>query len=467
MKFLDDDFFLNSKAAKELYHDYAEQMPIFDFHCHLSPKEIAEDLKYDNITQVWLGGDHYKWRAMRANGVEEKYITGDAPDKEKFLKWAEVMPYTVGNPMYIWSHLELKRYFGVDKLLSPETAEEIWDACNAKLQGGLSARKLITGSNVKFICTTDNPVDSLEYHKALKADKTFPVTVVPASRPDPFLRIENADFTQWVEKLAKAAGTVIHSYADLKKALHARVEYFHTMGCRLSDHALDRIAYAPADDAEVSAIFDSAMNGKTLTAEEGAKYRTALLIFLGSEYAAHGWAQQYHINALRNNNTPMFKKLGPDTGYDATADYPVAEALAKLLDAQQKAGALPKTILYSLNSNDYEPLVTIAGCFNSSEVPGKMQLGSSWWFNDQKDGIEKQLISLANVGLLSRFVGMLTDSRSFLSYTRHEYFRRVLCNIIGGWADRGEVPDDKRLLGRMVQDICYNNAVNYFKVNAK
>ena len=464
MKFLDDDFFLSGPTAKKLYHDYAEKMPIFDYHCHISPKEIADNLKYDNITQVWLGGDHYKWRALRANGVEEKYITGDAPAKEKFFKWAETMPYCIGNPMFLWSHLELKRYFGVDKVLCPETAEEIWNTCNEKLRSTLTVRELIRQSNVKVICTTDNPVDTLEYHKAIKEDKTFDTTVVPAFRPDSFVRIEYPDFASWIQKLSAAAGIPIASYSDMKKALRSRIDFFHSMGCRLSDHAIEELIFAPADEAKVAATFERVLNGKAPTREEAAEYRTDMLLFFGHEYAARGWTQQYHINSLRNNNSRMFAKLGPDTGFDAAADYPVAEALSKLLDALERTGSLPKTILYSLNSKDYESMVSIAGCFNSSEVPAKMQLGSSWWFNDQKEGIEKQLVCLYNVGLLSRFVGMLTDSRSFLSYTRHEYFRRVLCNVIGGWADRGEFPLDYNLLGRTVQDICYNNAANYFKM---
>ena len=467
MKFLDDDFFLSGPTAKKLYHDYAEKMPIFDYHCHISPKEIADNLRYDNITQVWLGGDHYKWRAMRANGVEEKYITGDAPDKEKFLKWAETMPYCIGNPMFLWSHLELKRYFGVDKVLCPETAEEIWNTCNEKLRGTLTVRELIKQSNVKVICTTDNPVDNLEYHKALKEDKTFETTVVPAFRPDPFVRIEYPDFASWIQKLSAAAGVPIASYSDMKKALRSRIDFFHSMGCRLADHAIEEFVFAPADETKVAATFERVLNGKAPSREEAAEYRTDMLLFFGHEYAVRGWAQQYHINSLRNLNSRMFAKLGADTGFDAAADYPVAEPLAGMLDALARTGSLPKTILYSLNSKDYEPLVTIAGCFNTSEVPGKMQLGSSWWFNDQKEGIEKQLTALYNVGLLSRFVGMLTDSRSFLSYTRHEYFRRVLCNVIGGWADGGEFPLDYSLLGRTVQDICYNNAANYFKMELR
>jgi len=464
--FMDENFLLTNKTAENLYHNFAKDMPIFDFHCHLSPREIAENKRYQNITEVWLGGDHYKWRAMRANGVEERFITGDAPDKEKFMKWAETMPQCIGNPLYHWTHQELKTYFGIDKLLSPETAEEIWEKANALLQSdAFTAQGLIKRSNVKVLCTTDDPADSLEYHIALAKNEDFNVKVLPAFRPDKSFNIEKAGFIEWIKKLEHASGKEIGSLAAILEALQQRIEFFHATGCRISDHALDPIVFEKATVQEVEAIFQKALQGSILTDSEIRKYKTHILVFLGKQYARLGWVMQLHIGTIRNNSTRMMRILGPDTGFDATADYIFAEALSKFLDTLDNTDELPKTILYCLNPRDYEVLATIAGCFQDGSIPGKLQLGSGWWYNDQKDGMTRQMIVLANIGILSRFVGMLTDSRSFLSYTRHDYFRRILCNLIGEWVEAGEAPHDIKLLGTMVQNICFTNAKNYFGVN--
>lgn len=463
--FMDKNFLLTNKTAETLYHDYAKNMPIFDYHCHLSPQEIADNKQYRNITEVWLGGDHYKWRAMRSNGVDEYYITGAAPDKEKFMKWAETMPQCLGNPLFHWTHLELKAYFGIEQVLSPATAEEIWEKCNALLaRNEFKARGLIERSNVKVICTTDDPADSLEHHIALARDTSFTTKVLPAFRPDKSFNIEKPGFADWVAKLAQASGAKIKSLETLKTALKQRVEFFHQVGCRLSDHALDPVVFAVGTDVQADTIFQKAINGQALSDSEVAVYKTNILLFLGRQYARLGWTMQLHMGTIRNNNSRMLKLLGPDTGFDATGDYIIAEALSKFLDALDSSDELPKTILYCLNPRDNEILGTIIGCFQGSGIPGKMQFGSGWWFNDQKDGMIKQLTALANLGLLSRFVGMLTDSRSFLSYTRHEYFRRILCNLIGEWVEAGECPNDITLLGSIVQNICFNNANNYFGI---
>jgi len=462
-KFMDEDFLLQTETAKTLYHDYAEKMPIIDYHCHLNPKEIAENKKYKNITEIWLGGDHYKWRAIRSNGVDEKYITGNSDDKQKFMKWAETMPYLVGNPLYHWTHLELKRYFGIDRVLSPSSAEAIWEQCNDLLQrDDFSARSLIIKSNVETICTTDDPIDSLEYHQAIRKDASFPVKVYPAFRPDKAMNINMDGFGEYIAKLGQTAGVEISSVKDLKEALRKRLDYFSDNGCKVSDHALEYAFYVHAADSEVETIFQSAMNGGKPTQAEADKFKTHMLVFLGREYARRGWVMQLHMGTIRNINSRMFRTLGPDTGFDAIGDSHQAKSLAAFLDALDSTGELPKTILYSLNPRDNESLATIMGCFQGPEAPGKIQLGSAWWFNDQKDGMEKQMKDLANLGLLRRFVGMLTDSRSFLSYTRHEYFRRILCNIIGNWAENGEVNADMEMLGAMVQEICYYNTKNYF-----
>ncbi len=463
--FMDDNFLLNNKTAETLYHNHAKNMPIIDFHCHLNPKEIAEDKKYRNITELWLGGDHYKWRAMRSNGVEERYITGKAADKEKFLKWAQTVPCCIGNPLYHWTHLELKRYFGIDKLLSPDTAEGIWGHCNEILASGqLSARDLINRSNVKTICTTDDPADTLEYHRVIAADMSFDVKVFPAFRPDKAINIDRDGFLEYLAKLGKSVNISIANFEDLKKALAARVQFFHDMGCRVSDHALDPVVYDQSLEEEAARILQKALGGQTLTEIEIKKYKSQVLLFVGREYAKRDWVMQLHMGTIRNTNSRMMKLLGPDTGFDTTGDRTFAEDLAKILNALDETGELPKTILYCLNPRDNEVLGTIIGCFQGGGIPGKLQFGSGWWFNDQRDGMIRQMTTLANLGLLSTFVGMLTDSRNFMSYIRHEYFRRILCNLIGEWVENGEAPNDMKLLGGMVKDISYNNAMKYFQL---
>jgi glucuronate isomerase len=463
--FMDESFLLTNKTAERLYHDYAKDMPIFDYHCHLNPKEIKDNKRYRNITEIWLGGDHYKWRAMRSNGVDEKYITGDAPDKDKFMKWAETMPNCIGNPLYHWTHLELKRFFGINELLSPQTAEVIWKKCNEMLaKDEFTARGLIKRSNVKVICTTDDPTDSLEDHIALAMDKTFDVKVLPAFRPDKSFNIDKAGFVEWIEKLGKVVGQEIQTFSNLQDALKQRLEFFHKVGCRVSDHALDPIVFEESSEEETTAILQKALKGKQLTEAEIKKYKTQVMVSLGKQYARLNWTMQIHIGTIRNNSKRMMRLLGPDTGFDATADYTFAESLSKFLDKLDDTDELPKTILYCLNPRDNDVLGTIIGCFQGGGIPGKIQVGSGWWFNDQKDGMTKQIVSLSNLGLLSRFVGMLTDSRSFLSYTRHEYFRRILCNIIGEWVESGEAPNDFELLGSMVKNICFDNAKEYFGI---
>lgn len=461
--FMDEHFLLGNSTAQKLYHEYAESMPIIDYHCHLSPKEIAENKKYRNITELWLGGDHYKWRAMRTNGIEEKYITGDAEDKEKFLAWAKTMSACIGNPLYHWTHLELKRYFGIDKLLSEDTAEEIWSRCNEMLKSDdFSARGLIRRSNVKVVCTTDDPVDTLEHHMALAGDHSFDVKVLPAFRPDKAVNIDKEGFAEYLLKLGAVSGVEIRDFASLKQALLKRMEFFHQTGCRVSDHGLDNAVFAAGTEEEAGVILGKAVRGEALTEVEFEKYKTQVLLFLGREYARRNWIMQLHMGTIRNNNLRMMRLLGPDTGFDAIGDHVYALSLARLLNALDETGELPKTILYCLNPGDNEVLATIAGCFQGGGIPGKIQFGSGWWFNDQKDGMIRQMTALANLGLLSRFVGMLTDSRSFLSYTRHEYFRRILCNLLGEWVENGEAPNDMALLGNMMKDICYHNAQNYF-----
>ncbi|NLG87630.1 MAG: glucuronate isomerase [Clostridiaceae bacterium] len=461
--FIDENFMLQNETAKTLYFIYAKDMPIIDYHCHLSPKEIAENKKYENITELWLGGDHYKWRAIRSNGVDEKYITGTADPKEKFMKFAETMPYLLGNPIYHWTHLELKRYFGIDKVISRETAEEIWDTCNAMLKSDdLSARGLILKSNVEVICTTDDPADNLEYHKAIREDESFPVRVLPAFRPDKALNIHLDGFREYIGVLGEVSGINITNISDLKEALIKRLDFFDKNGCKLSDHGMDYAVCEKTDASEIENIFRKGLKGQPLQQLEADRFKTHMLLFLGREYAKRGWAMQLHLGTMRNNNTRMFKLIGPDTGFDAMGDLHQAKSLAGFLDDLFSTGELPKTIIYCLNPCDNEVIASIIGCFQGTEVPGKIQFGTAWWFNDHKDGMEKQMIALANLGLLRRFVGMLTDSRSFLSYTRHEYFRRILCNLIGRWAEDGEVPMDIEMLGAMVREICYYNAKNYF-----
>lgn len=461
--FMDQDFLLSTDTAKRLYHDYAEKMPIIDYHCHINPQEIAQDRSFDNITQVWLGGDHYKWRQMRSNGVEEAYITGDAPDREKFQKWAETLEKAIGNPLYHWSHLELQRYFDCNTPLTGRTAEEIWNLCNEKLHDpALSVRGIIRQSNVRLICTTDDPIDSLEWHKKIAEDKNFDVKVLPAWRPDKAMNLEKPDYPDYISKLEAASGISIHSFADLKVALRSRLAFFDSMGCKVSDHGLNYVMYQPAPEEEIEAIFTKRLSGIMPSPDEELKFKTAFMIFAGREYHRLGWVMQLHYGAKRDNNRKMYQKLGPDTGYDCINTYGPSAQLADFLNALSETDELPKTILYSLNPGDNAAIGTIIGCFQDSGAVGKIQHGSAWWFADNKTGMIEQMTSLANLGLLSNFVGMLTDSRSFLSYTRHEYFRRILCDLIGSWVENGEYPCDFEVLGRIVQDISYNNAARYF-----
>lgn len=464
-QFMDKDFLLSTDTAKALFHDYAEKMPVLDYHCHINPQEIAEDRKFNNITQVWLGGDHYKWRVMRSCGVEERYITGDAPDREKFQKWAESLSKAIGNPLYHWSHLELQRYFGYMGALNGDTAEEVWNLCNAKLQeDSMSVRNIIRQSNVTLICTTDDPADTLEWHKKIAEDDSFDVQVLPAWRPDKAMNIEKPDYMDYLAKLASAAGmTEIRTFAALKDALKNRMDFFASMGCCVSDHALNYVMYNPASEEELEAIFAKRMSGDSVSYEEQLKFKTAFMIFVGKEYHKRGWIMQLHYGCKRDNNIFRFNQLGPDTGFDCIDNYAPSASMADFLNALNATDELPKTVLYSLNPNDNASIGTIIGCFQSPDAIGKIQQGSAWWFNDHKLGMTEQMTTLANLGVLGNFIGMLTDSRSFLSYTRHEYFRRILCDIIGGWVENGEYPNDQKTLKEIVEGISYNNAVRYFE----
>ncbi|OAA83509.1 glucuronate isomerase [Clostridium ljungdahlii] len=464
-KFMDENFLLTNPTAINLYNNYAKDMPIIDYHCHLSPKEIYEDKRFKNITEVWLYGDHYKWRAMRSNGIDEKYITGDSTDYEKFMVWAKTLQVSIGNPLYHWTHLELQRFFGIYDVLNEKTAPEIWKRANEILKDkDFSARGLIKRSNVKVVCTTDDPADSLEYHIKLKECSDFDVKVLPAFRPDKAVKIDEETFVPWIKKLEKVYGKSVNTLDALLEALKERVEFFESLGCKVSDHAIDSVVYKEASKDEVDRVLKKALKGENLTLDEVSEYKTCVLKFLGKLYSKHGWVMQLHIAALRNNNTKMFKKLGPDTGFDSTNDEGIAYPLARFLDSLEVEDSLPKTILYSLNPKDNYVLGSMLGNFQGTTVPGKIQFGAAWWFNDNKDGMIEQMKALANLGLLSRFVGMLTDSRSFLSYTRHEYFRRILCNMIGEWVENGEFPNDMNNLGQIVKDICYNNAEKYFEM---
>ena len=466
--FMDKDFLLSTPTAQKLYHDFAESTPILDYHCHINPKEIAEDRKFENITQVWLGGDHYKWRQMRSNGIDEYYITGDASDREKFQKWAETLEKAIGNPLYHWSHLELRKYFGYEGYLNGETAEEVWNLCNAKLQeDSMTVRNLIKQSNVKLICTTDDPVDSLEWHKVIADDKTFDVQVLPAWRPDKAMNLEKPEYLDYLKTLSEVSGVEVKSFKDLMKALSLRMDFFASMGCCVSDHALEYVMYAPASEEEIEKIFAGRLNGGSVSREDEMKFKTAFMTAVGKEYHKRNWVMQLHYGCKRDNNVFRYNQLGPDTGFDCINNYAPSAQMADFLNALSSTDELPKTILYSLNPNDNESIGTILGCFQGPETVGKIQQGSAWWFNDHKVGMMNQMISLANLGLLSNFVGMLTDSRSFLSYTRHEYFRRILCELIGGWVENGEYPDDYKALEKIVKGISFNNAVNYFGFDLK
>lgn len=460
--FLDDDFLLTTPTARRLYQ-VARSMPILDYHCHLDPKEIAQDRRFENITQVWLGGDHYKWRLMRANGVDEAYITGDAPDREKFQKWAETLELAIGNPLYHWSHLELRRYFGYEGVLNGDTAQEVWELCNQKLQEpGMSARNLIANSGVTLVCTTDDPADSLEWHQQLAQDSSFPVKVLPAWRPDAAMGLERLEYLDYLQRLGQAAGVEIRTYGDLKKALLSRMAFFDKMGCRASDHALTVAVCQPASEEELERVFQKRLEGEPLTQEELAAFQTGFLRFVAGEYKRLGWVMQLHYGCRRNNNTRMFHKLGRDTGYDAVLQGTPSLEVAAFLDLLASQDALPRMVLYSLNPNDDEGLNSVIGCFQDGTPLGRIQQGSAWWFNDHKAGMVKQLTAFANGGLLGNFIGMLTDSRSFLSYPRHEYFRRILCELLGAWVENGEYPADWKALEKMVRGVCYNNAVEFF-----
>ncbi|WP_368197061.1 glucuronate isomerase [Bacillus pumilus] len=461
--FLDEQFLLNSPTAEKLYHEFAKDLPIIDYHCHLSPKDIYENKTFRNITEAWLYGDHYKWRAMRANGIPETHVTGDASDDDKFLAWAKTVPMTIGNPLYHWTHLELRRYFGVEDLLNEKNADIIWQKVNEKLQGeGFGARDFIMKSNVETVVTTDDPVDSLQYHQKLR-EEGFSVQVLPGFRPDKALDIANDLFEKYVHELAEASAIPIQSYQDFLHALRARINFFHDHGCLISDHAINEMTYEETTQEEVETIFHKRMSGHPLTEKEKIKFKTETFIMLGQAYCERGWAMQLHINALRNNNTKMFERLGPDTGYDAMNDEDIAKPLCRILDRLEQEDALPNTILYSLNPRDNVVISTLTGSFQDGKTPGKMQHGTAWWFNDTKQGMTEQMMALSSIGLISRFIGMLTDSRSFLSYTRHEYFRRLLCDIIGDWVEKGEVPYDLELLGEIVKGISYENAKQYFQ----
>ena len=461
--FISDDFLLRTEAARRLYHEFAKDMPIIDYHCHLPPDQIAADRQFENLTQIWLYGDHYKWRAMRTNGVAERYCTGDASDWEKFEKWAETVPYTMRNPLYHWTHLELLRYFDIDILLNKDTAREIYDECSAKLRtSAFSVRNLLRRMKVEAVGTTDDPADSLEFHRKLQEEE-LDIAVVPTFRPDKAMTPDDpAAFATYLDKLAAVSGIDITDYDSLLAALDTRYAHFSDLGCRASDHGLEQVYAEVYTESEVRAIFDKARRGETLSAIEGSQFKSAMLVHFGQRDHAHGWVQQYHLGALRNNNSRKLKQSGPDTGWDSMGDFSQARSLARLLDRLDSTDQLARTVLYNLNPADNEVMATMIGNFQDGTTPGKLQFGSGWWFLDQKDGMERQINALSNMGLLSRFVGMLTDSRSFLSYPRHEYFRRILCNLLGQDVENGELPNDINWLGKMVQDICYHNAKAYF-----
>lgn len=462
--FMDEEFLLQTPAAQKLYHDYAEMLPIVDYHCHIDPAEICADRQYETITDVWLGGDHYKWRAMRASGVPERYITGNASPDEKFQKWAETLPNLIGNPLYHWSHLELKRYFGITETLHAGNAQEIYAHCNAMLKRPeLSVRGIIRQSNVQVICTTDDPADDLHSHKKLASDAAAPARVLPAFRPDKAMRADQAAFPAYVTRLEQVVGYPIQKAEDMRRALCERIAYYAQYGCCVSDHALDYCFCVRAAEAELDQILQKARSGQTITQHEQLAWHTELLIAVGQEYCKRGWVMQLHFGCLRNNSTRMFGILGADSGFDSMNDMSNAAGLAQLLDTLDQEHALGKTILYSLNPVDNGVIESVMGCFQAdSGMAGKLQHGSAWWFNDNKRGMEEQMQSLMNIGVLGHFVGMLTDSRSFLSYTRHEYFRRILCDLLGRMVENGEYPAQWDVLGRIVQNISYENAVRYF-----
>ncbi len=463
--FMGEDFLLSTDTAKKLYQKDADmtKIPVLDYHCHINPREIYEDRKFENIAQVWLGGDHYKWRQMRTNGVDEKYITGDATDREKFQKWAETLPRLIGNPLYHWSHLELRFYFGYQGDLNGETAEEVWQLCNEKLQSDdFTVRNLIKKSNVRLICTTDDPVDSLEWHEKIKADKSFDVQVLPAWRPDKINNIEKPEFQAYIENLSKVSGVKVEDMKSLKAAIEKRLDFFGEHECRVSDHALEYVMYAPATDEEVEAILKKGLKGEKISSGESLQFKTAMMLYLAKQYAKRDWVMQLHYGAKRDNNALMYDRLGPDTGYDCINNYAPSAQLADFLNALSATDEVPKTIIYSLNPNDDQAIGTVIGCFQGGGVRNRIQQGSAWWFNDHFTGMTNQMKSLANLSVLGNFIGMLTDSRSFLSYTRHDYFRRILCRLIGEWVENGEYPAREEILSDIVRGISYNNAVDYF-----
>ena len=474
--FMDRDFLLETETAKHLFHDYSEALPLVDYHCHISPREIYENRRFNNLTEVWLGGrqpdggyfgDHYKWRVMRSNGVSEDYITGDKPAYERYIKFVEALEMAIGNPMLHWCNLELRQFFGYDKPLTPENAKEAWDFCNDKLQNdpSLTVRGIIEKANVAFIGTTDDPIDTLEWHGRIKADESIKVQVCPSFRPDKAININKPGFADYIGKLAQSVGKdKLGTAQEVLEALTLRLEFFKTMGCRASDHGLDYIPFRPAAAEEVERAYQKALAGEKVTTEEAEKYQTAVLLHLGRAYHRLGIAMQLHYSCLRNMNARMYAKLGPDTGFDMIAQNSCGGDIAALLSALDGTGECPKTILYSLNPADNEQLGTLLGCFQSDELPGKIQHGSAWWFNDTKSGMEEQMRSLANLGLLGNFVGMLTDSRSFLSYARHDYFRRIFCNLVGNWVENGEYPNSEAALRRIVEGVSYRNAARYFEL---
>lgn len=462
--FITEDFLLYNETAKNIYHQTAKHLPIIDYHNHLDPQEILEDKNYRNLTEIWLAGDHYKWRAMRANGVNEAYITGDKSDYEKFMAWAKTVPKLIGNPLYHWTHLELLNYFGIDEVLNEKTAAAIWEEANRKLATPeLSVRSILKKEKVTFVGTTDDPTDDLTAHEKL-AGEAFESTVSPSFRPDKGLGIEKDEFLAWVEKLQEAAGFRIEDYPAFLKALSDRVDYFDARGCRSSDHGISVLFFEETDQQEAGAAFRKRLNGEELSVKEIDQFKTYTLLELAKLYAEKGWVMQLHINALRNTNTKMFNRIGPDAGFDSIGDLLLADKLVGLLDAMDVKDQLPRTVLYSLNSRDNNILAAMAGNYQNDEVPGKVQAGTAWWFNDHIDGMESQMKTLANIGLISNFIGMLTDSRSFLSFSRHEYFRRILCNLLGTWVEEGKMPNDPELLENYVKNICYYNAEQFFRV---
>lgn len=461
--FINDNFLLENKYAEELYHNYSKNQPIIDYHNHLSPQLIAEDHIFENITKVWINGDHYKWRAMRTLGINEQFITGNASDKDKFLQWGKTVPYTMRNPLYHWTHLELARYFDIHDLLDEKSAEKIYQEASEKVNStAYSTRNLLRKVKAEFVCTTEDPIDTLEYHQQL-AKSDFEVKVSTAFRPDKAILISNEGYNEYINKLSEVVGFEINTYSDLCNALRNRVAYFDTSGSKLSDHGLEHIYFENFTENEVNAIFKKKRENATLTNEENLKFQSAILLFLSETYHEFGWVQQFHLGALRNNNARMHRILGPDTGWDSIGDYAQAQKLSAFLNALDSKDKLTKTIIYNLNPADNEVMATMIGNFNDGSVKGKVQFGSGWWFLDQKDGMTKQMNALSNMGLISCFIGMLTDSRSFLSFPRHEYFRRILCNLLGDEIQRGELPNDMEWIGKMVADISYNNAKEYFK----